>query len=89
MPGVIGKAVPSLGVEASLELFLHPFTLERLFKSCSHCLLLLILKKSIGMKRLLRKGREKQQHNQMSPRSAVMQISHMALGSTFHSSAFP
>lgn len=28
MPGVIGKAVPSLGVEAALEQFLLPFTLE-------------------------------------------------------------
>lgn len=26
MPGVIGKAVPSLGGEASLKLFLFPFT---------------------------------------------------------------
>lgn len=28
MPGVIGKAVPSLGMEAALELFLLPFTFE-------------------------------------------------------------
>lgn len=28
MPGVLGKAVPSLGVEASLQLFLLPLHLK-------------------------------------------------------------